>query len=124
MDKEDCPDEDDVQERQCRRNWVPNRDRSHLGLTLWLIKKGCGCPGGCPARGPDAHGPDEWDWDFVITAHAYMWASARAVARGDREWEWTDDDFNDSHETLDRICNEMPEDEDYEAKFEACYASL
>ena len=123
LDEEDRPDEDDVQERQCRRNWDSNRDRSHLGLTLWLIKKGCGCPGGCPASGPDSHGPGEWDWDDVITAHAYMWASARAVARGDREWEWIADDFNDSYETLDRMLNEFPEDE-CEAKFEACYASL
>ena len=123
LDEEDRPDEDDVQERQCRRNLEPYGGMSALGLTLWLIKQGCGCPGGCPARGPDAHGPGAWDWDFVVTAHAYMWASARAVARGDKEWEWTADDFDDSHTTLDRMLNELPEDE-CEAKFEACYASL
>jgi hypothetical protein len=126
VDEEDRPDSDlAMRWLHGKPNGKPKHcDHSHLGLTLWLIKKGCGCPGGCPARGPDAHGPGSWDCDDAVIAHAHMWATARAVARGDKEWEWTADDFDDSHETLERMGNEMPEDKDLDAKFEACYASL
>ena len=59
-----------------------------------------------------------------MEAHAHMWATARAVARGDKEWEWTDGDYNASYNELYRVGDEMTEDEDYDAKFAACYASL
>ena len=122
VDDEDHPDTDLYTRRL---NGAPKYcDQSHVGLTLWLIKKGHGCPGGCPARGRGAHGTGTWDIGDAVTAHAHMWATARAVARGDREWEWTADDFHESHKTLDRICSDMPKDEDCDAKFEACYASL
>ena len=104
--------------------WQPEHwyRHSYEGMSLWIRKKGCGCPRGCPPRRPRAW--DEWEFEEYTEAHAHMWATARAVARGDKEWEWTDGDYDASYNELYRVGDEVTEDEDYDAKFAACYASL